>query len=79
MADKDECKLQLALVNKKARGYQLAQKVFLIWFFTLPGCRVGPKIALDHVRVYKKKKTMFVRFGFPHHWLYTMLLTTHLR
>ena len=21
---------------------------------------------------------MFVRFGFPHYWLYTMLLTTHL-
>ena len=39
--------------------------------------RVGPKIVLDHVRVYIK--TMFVRFGFPHYWLYTMLLTTHLR
>ena len=35
--------------------------------------RVGPKIVLDHMRI------MFVRFGFPHHWLYTMLLTTHLR
>ena len=22
---------------------------------------------------------MFVHFGFPHHWLYTMLLATHLR
>ena len=36
------------------------------------GC---PKIVLDHVRVLY---IMFVRFGFPHYWLYTMLLTTHL-
>ena len=34
------------------------------------GC---PKTVLDHVRVY-----MYVRFGFPHYWLYTVLLTTHL-
>ena len=39
--------------------------------------RVGPKIVLDHVRMYIY--IMFVRFGFPHHWLYTMLLATHLR
>ena len=29
--------------------------------------------------VYMYIKTMFVRFGFPHHWLYKMLLTTRLR
>ena len=45
------------------------------------GC---PKIVLDHVRVYNIIYIiilyiyMFVRFGFPHYWLYTMLLTTHL-
>ena len=41
--------------------------------------RVGPKIVLDHVRVFIYTLYMFVRFGFPHHWLYMMLLTTHLR
>ena len=41
--------------------------------------RVGPKIVLDHVRMYIYIYIMFVRFGFPHHWLYTMLLATHLR
>ena len=45
--------------------------------------RVGPKIVLDHVRmyifIYIYNIYMFVRFGFPHHWLYTMLLATHLR
>ena len=37
------------------------------------GC---PKIVLDHVCVCIYN--MFVRFGFPHHWLYMMLLTMHL-
>ena len=39
------------------------------------GC---PKIVLDHVRVLYIYIYMFVRFRFPHYWLYTMLLTTHL-
>ena len=40
------------------------------------GC---PKIVLDHVRVYLYIiYIMFVRFGFPHYWLYMMLLTMHL-
>ena len=36
--------------------------------------QVGPKIVLDHVRVYMYKLCLCA-----HHWLYTMLLTTHLR
>ena len=51
------------------------------------GC---PKIVLDHVRVYNYYNLyyiyniniiynyMYVRFGFPHYLLYTMLLATHL-
>ena len=43
------------------------------------GC---PKIVLDHMRVYIYNNIyiyiMYVRFGFPHYCLYTMLLTMHL-
>ena len=52
--------------DKKLFTAQLAGKAHQL------GC---PKIVLDHMRVYLY---ICVRFGFPHYWLYTMLLITHL-